>query len=311
METVLITGASGFIGSHLANALADTHKVIAIDNESGNYSSTYNLERLKNHDNVVFEKQDITNKEAIQIIFETYKPDVVVHLAAKAGVRASLEKPIDYVIANVQGTVTMLEVASKNNVKKFLHGSSSSVYGNNAKVPFSEDDKTDNPISPYAATKKASEALCASYHYSSGMPIICFRFFTVYGERGRPDMAIYKFITAIAHEKPITVYGDGTRRDYTYVGDIVRGITAGMNADFKFEIVNLGNSHPVDLPFLISTIEEAVGKKAVIQKEPLQTGDVTQTYADVSKAKSLLSWEPQTSLQDGIIKTVGWWNEHH
>ncbi len=311
---ILITGAAGFIGSHTADALlkrGDT--VIAIDNFNTYYSpkdKKANMEPAKKHKNYTQYAKDILDMEGMKAIFRQEMPDKVIHLAARAGVRPSLEDPQLYVDVNVKGLVNMLELSREFKVKNFVFGSSSSVYGANKKVPFSETDAVNNPISPYAATKRAGELMCATYHHLYSLNISCMRFFTVYGPRGRPDMAPYKFTKAIMEGKEITMYGDGTtKRDYTYIDDIVSGIIAGLDKNYAFEIFNLGNSKTVPLKDFIATIERAVGKKAKIKKMPLQPGDVTITYADLTKSRKMLGYDPKTSIDEGIRNFVDWYRE--
>jgi UDP-glucuronate 4-epimerase len=233
--------------------------------------------------------------------------DVIVHLAARAGVRPSIAQPAIYADVNVNGTVTLLETAKKNNIKKFVFASSSSVYGNNKKVPFSENDNVDFPISPYAATKKAGELICHTYHHLNGIAMTCLRFFTVYGPRQRPDLAIHKFAMLIEDGKPIPVYGDGSMmRDFTYIDDIIDGTMAAIDKCAGYHIYNLGESRPVTVNTLIGEIEKALGKKAVIERLPLQPGDVERTYADVTKARRDLGYNPNTEISDGLRRFVEW-----
>jgi UDP-glucuronate 4-epimerase len=233
--------------------------------------------------------------------------DVIVHLAAKAGVRPSIAQPAIYADVNVNGTVMLLEAAKKNDIKKFVFASSSSVYGNNKKVPFSEDDNVDFPISPYAATKKAGELICHTYHHLSGMAITCLRYFTVYGPRQRPDLAIHKFTRLIEGGKAIPVYGDGSMtRDFTYIDDIINGTVAAIEKCAGYNIYNLGESRPITVSALIGEIEKAVGKKAKIERLPLQPGDVERTYADVTKAHRDLGYNPNTEISVGLKRFVEW-----
>jgi UDP-glucuronate 4-epimerase len=244
--------------------------------------------------------------------FEKEKVDIVVHLAAQAGVRYSLINPFVYQKTNVLGTLNLLELARKYKIKKFIFASSSSVYGNNEKVPFSENDKVNNPASLYGATKIAGEAICKSYHSLYKIPICILRFFTVYGPWGRPDMAYFKFTKAILENKKIDVYNFGKMsRDFTYIDDIVDGVLKAMKYDFKFEIFNLGNNKPVDLLYFIKVIEKAVGKKAKKQMVGMQKGDVRRTWADIKKAKKLLSWQPETNIEEGIGKFVEWHRKYY
>ena len=311
---VLVTGGAGFIGSNLCERLlAEKHRVVCVDNFDNYYSPEIKRKNISGFSNgFVFYEADIRDTAALAGIFEKEKIDVVVHLAGKVGVRASLSIPKEYVEVNVVGTLNLLELSKEFKVKKFVFGSSSSVYGNNLKVPFSERDSADCPISTYAATKRAAELLCRAYHRLHGLPVVCFRFFTVYGPRGRPDMAIYKFTKLISEGRPVDRYGDGTsKRDYTFVSDVVDGITASLKKDFGFEIINLGDSNVVELNYLISLIENAVGKKAVISQKQLQPGDVDITYADISKAGKLLGYSPKVKIEEGIKKFVMWYKNEN
>jgi len=312
---ILVTGCAGFIGSHVSEALLERGDfVVGLDEVNDYYDvkiKENNLRILKNHKNFVFYKEDIRNFKGLKRIFAKEKPEKIVHLAARAGVRPSIEQPLLYEEVNVKGTMHLLELAKEYKVKSFVFASSSSVYGNQKKVPFSETDDVNNPISPYAATKKAGELLCYTYHHLYNMKITCLRFFTVYGPRGRPDMAPYKFTKAILAGKPIQRFGDGkTKRDYTYIADIVKGVVAAADAELGFEIINLGNHKPVELNKLISTIENATGKKAIMEQMPMQLGDVEITYADISKAKKLLNYKPETSIEEGMQSFVKWYKEN-
>ncbi|HEY6046716.1 MAG TPA: GDP-mannose 4,6-dehydratase, partial [Pyrinomonadaceae bacterium] len=255
---------------------------------------------------------DIRDRHALEEAFHETEYDCIVHLAARAGVRPSLTEPRLYLETNVNGTLNLLELARKNSVKQFVFGSSSSVYGVNPKVPFSEDDPIFNPISPYAATKAAGELICHTYAHLYDMRIVCLRFFTVYGARQRPDLAIHKFAKLISAGKPIPVFGDGTtRRDYTYVDDIIAGVRASMDYDqTKYEVINLGESRTVELRELISLLEEALGARAQIDRQPPQPGDVPQTFADISKARKLLGYDPQTDIETGIRRFIAWFRAH-
>jgi len=231
-----------------------------------------------------------------------------VHLAARAGVRPSLKEPQLYVETNVNGTMNMLEMARRHGVKQFVFGSSSSVYGVNEKVPFAEEDPIFNPISPYAATKAAGELICHTYSHLYDMRIVCLRFFTVYGARQRPDLAIHKFAKLISEGRPIPVFGDGsTRRDYTYIDDIIAGVRAAVDYDrSNYEVINLGESRTVELRELIALIENELGTRAEIDRQPPQPGDVPQTFADISKARRLLNYNPQTQIEIGIERFIEW-----
>ncbi len=316
MKTFLITGASGFIGSTLADKLLKLgNRIINIDNMSNFYDidiKAGNVSSALINPLYFFYESDICDFVALEDIFKNSKIDFIIHLAARAGVRPSIEDPLLYEKDNGLGTVSILEMARKYNVKKIVLASSSSVYGNNKKTPFNEEDVVDYAISPYAATKKANEIMGHVYHKLFDIDMIFLRFFTVYGPRQRPDLAIHKFTELILNDKPITMFGDGSSaRDYTYIDDIVDGIIKSIDYlethESVYEIINLGNNHPVKLKTLINTIEKAVNKKAVIINEPMQPGDVEITFADISKAKRLLNYEPKTSFEDGIKKFVEWY----
>ncbi len=308
--SIIVTGCAGFIGSHTAEELLKQgERVIGIDEVNDYYSvkqKEKNLDILRQYKNFVFYKENIADYNAMERIFEKHKPEVVINLAARAGVRASIDNPFKYYESNVRGVLTLLEL-SKDKVKNFIHASSSSVYGDRTEVPFKEEDRTDKPLSPYAASKKAAEVLCYTYHHLYGLNTVCLRFFTVYGPRGRPDMAPFKFTKAIYEGKPITRFGDGTsQRDYTYVKDIVQGIVSCIEKDFGFEIINLGNNKPVKLNDFIATIEKILGKKAKIVEKEMPKADVRITCADISKAKRLLNYEPKTTLEEGMKIFIDW-----
>ena len=312
-KNVLITGGAGFIGSHLVDALLSEGgwRVTVVDDFNTFYPPEIkraNIARHTENPSFTLHEADITDASAMRSVFGSGF-DVVVHLAAWAGVRPSLLNPKLYADVNVMGTLNLLELAKEFKVPQFVFGSSSSVYGVNEKVPFSEDDLINQTISPYAATKAAGEHLCHAYSHLYGFRTVCLRFFTVYGPRQRPDLAIHKFADLIRNGKPIQMFGDGTtRRDYTYVDDIIQGVRASMEYDAsQFEVFNLGESETVELHALISLLEESVGKKAVIDRQPMQPGDVPVTYADISKARRLLGYAPSTRIQEGIPKFVEWY----
>jgi len=312
---ILVTGGAGFIGSHVCDALlARGDIVICVDNLNSYYSQKRKIKNiLPNLDNpnFFFYVKNIAFKDKIESVFKKHKIDKVIHLAARAGVRFSIERPDLYEESNVQGTINLLELSKEYNVQNFVFASSSSVYGNNKKIPFSETDDVNKPISPYAASKRACELFCFTYHHLFNLKITCLRFFTVYGPRGRPDMAPYLFTKAIIEGTPIKQFGDGSsKRDYTYIDDIVQGVLSALDKNLNFEIINLGNSSPVSLNEFISTVEEAVGKKATKKILPMQPGDVPITYADITKAKRLLNYSPKTSLKEGIKKFVDWYKEN-
>ena len=309
---ILITGGAGFIGSTLADKLLEkNNKIVVIDNFNDYYSPKLKEKNIKhNLDNKNYKlyRGDICDKNLLSKIFEENKIDVVVHIAASAGVRPSIENPLSYVKNNIEGTVNILEVMKRKNVQRIVFASSSSIYGNCKEEIFSEDLKVSEPISPYAASKSACEQFLYTYSKLFDIQVVALRFFTVFGPRQRPDLAIRKFIDLIKENKPIPVYGDGTTiRDYTYVDDIVDGIIGAINYnDTPYEIINLGGGAPVSLNEMISTIEKVLNKKAKIEHLPMQLGDVNKTAADITKAKKLLNYNPKTSFKEGIIKFIEW-----
>ncbi|MBI1912615.1 MAG: GDP-mannose 4,6-dehydratase [Deltaproteobacteria bacterium] len=311
---IIVTGGAGFIGSHLTTHLLERgEKVVVIDDFNNFYDPALKRENVKpflpNPDYKLYEA-DIRNKEKVFEIFRTEKPDAVCHLAARAGVRPSIEDPLLYEEVNCVGTLNLLEAVRNIGIGNFVFASSSSVYGINSKVPFSEEDPITCPISPYASTKRAGELMCFTYSHLFNIPSTCLRFFTVYGERGRPDMAIAKFTKLIWEDREIPVYGDGSaQRDFTYVGDIVGGIQNALYKPSKYEIVNLGGANTVVLKKLITLIEDNVGKKAKINYLPVAPGDVPITYADVTKARKLLGFEPKVRIEEGISRYVKWFFE--
>lgn len=312
---ILVTGAAGFIGSHVCKYFAGQgHHVTGLDNFDPFYPRKFkelNLDQLKQLAGFSFYEADIRNSKALQDIFSGNKIDVVIHLAAKAGVRPSIESIGEYYDVNINGTVCLLEAMKAHGVKKMLFASSSSVYGNNPKVPFSETDPVDNPISPYASTKKSGELLCHVYTHLHGFDITCLRFFTVFGPGQRPDLAIHKFARLIDEGKPIPFFGDGsTARDYTFIDDIVNGISCAFNNIDGFRIYNLGESRVIDLKKMVATIEKSLGKPAALNKLPMQQGDVNITYADVSKAKGEIGYNPKYDFETGINKFVEWYNNN-
>ncbi len=307
---VLVTGAAGFIGSHLTERLlSDGWQVVGVDNFDDFYDPKVkrrNLDKALQDKNFKLIEADIRDSESMEKTLAD-GIDAIVHLAARAGVRPSIEQPLLYADVNINGTMVLLEAANKNNIGKFIFGSSSSVYGNNKKIPFSEEDNVDFPISPYAATKKACELICHTYHSLYGISISCLRLFTVYGPRQRPDLAIHKFARLIEQDQPIPVFGDGSMmRDFTYIDDIVDGTVAAIEKCSGFEIYNLGESRPIKLSDLIAEIEAALGKKAEKQYLPAQPGDVQRTYADVTKAVRELGYQPRTHIKDGLASFVRW-----
>jgi UDP-glucuronate 4-epimerase len=309
----IVTGAAGFIGSHLSERLLkDGWSVVGVDNFDNFYDPQVKHDNIKDclrNRQFKLVEADIRDSAAMDKVTNE-GIDVIVHLAARAGVRPSIAQPALYADVNINGTVTLLEAAKKNNIKKFVFASSSSVYGNNKKVPFSEDNNVDFPISPYAATKKAGELICHTYHHLNKIAMTCLRFFTVYGPRQRPDLAIHKFARLIEDGKPIPVYGDGSMmRDFTYIDDIIDGTVGAIDKCAGYNIYNLGESRPITVNTLISEIEKALGKKAVIERLPLQPGDAERTYADVTKARRDLGYNPNTDISDGLKRFVEWFRQ--
>ena len=309
---ILITGGAGFIGSNLADSLLTKgHNITVIDNFNDYYNPAIkedNIVHNLNNPKYKLYRSDIEDLPTLKSIFSENKFDVVVHLAARAGVRPSLENPIAYVKTNIEGTVNILECMKENNIKKLVFASSSSVYGNCKSEIFSEDLKVTEPISPYAATKSSCEQIIYTYMHLYGINAVCLRFFTVYGPRQRPDLAITKFTNRIMQNQPIDMYGDGTtKRDYTFIDDIVAGITSAIDYNATpYEIINLGGGEPITLANMIKTIENAIGTKATINKMPMQPGDVNKTVCDWAKAHKLLGYTPSTTFANGIQKFIEW-----
>lgn len=322
MKGILITGGAGFIGSHLCEAiLKSNNKVYVVDNFNDYYDPIIKRDNIREIEFSMMKNKipqsrfqlyegDIRDKSVLDKVFKS-KIDMVIHLAAMAGVRYSISNPKLYLDVNIMGTLNLLKKCKENDINKFIFASSSSVYGNNKKVPFSEEDNVDFPISPYAATKKSGELLCYTYHYLYNMSIACLRFFTVFGPRQRPDLAIHKFTKLIMEDKAIPFYGDGsTERDYTYIEDIVGGILNTMKwidkDEYKYDIFNLGGDHTVSLREMVETIEAVLGKKAQYKMLPMQPGDVNRTCADISHSKEKIGYEPKVSFRAGIIEFVNW-----
>ncbi len=309
---IFITGAAGFIGSHVAQALLSRgDRVFGLDNFDPFYDRALkeeNLAALRDRPEFSFLEGDIRDAGTLARWGSGIRPDAVIHLAAKAGVRPSVADPAGYADVNVNGTIRVLEWARERGIPKVLFASSSSVYGGNTKVPFSEDDFVDHPVSPYAATKKAGELLCHTYCHLYGMNVAALRFFTVYGPRQRPEMAIHKFTRRILEGKEIDLFGDGSsRRDYTYIDDIVSGVLGALNAPPGYRVYNLGESATISLSDLVSLLEKACGRPAVRRSTPPQPGDVPITYADISRAKAEIGYAPHTSIEKGIVRFVDWY----
>ncbi|MBW6514805.1 MAG: SDR family NAD(P)-dependent oxidoreductase [Candidatus Syntrophosphaera sp.] len=314
-DPILVTGGAGFIGSHLCEALLQKgSRVICLDNFCSFYAPLIkraNISACLENPSFTLVEADITDPQALESVFATHKPALVAHLAAMAGVRPSIADPELYARVNVLGTLNLLQLCARHGVDKFIFASSSSVYGNNPQIPFSESDRVDDPISPYAATKKAGELLCHTWHHLYGISMLCLRFFTVYGPRQRPDLAIHKFLGLMARGEMIPVFGDGSSsRDYTYVADTVNGILGALDYVQNhpcYEIINLGNDRGVRLDGMIAVLEEVTGMKARQEHLPPQEGDVLRTRADISKARRLLGYDPSTSFEQGIARFWEWW----
>ncbi|MDZ7260652.1 MAG: GDP-mannose 4,6-dehydratase [candidate division KSB1 bacterium] len=311
---ILVTGGAGFIGSHLNEYLLQQgHRIDCLDNFNDYYDPEIKRRNisfaLQNPSFKLFEG-DILDIQLLSEIFHQKGYDVIVHLAARAGVRPSIQQPLLYQEVNVRGTMNLLEMAKTYGVKKFIFASSSSVYGNNKKLPFSEKDFVDCPVSPYAATKRAGEIIAYTYHHLYNISVWCLRFFTVYGPRQRPDMAIHKFTDLISRGKPVPLYGDGNaRRDFTYITDIIQGVVAAIERCNGYNIYNLGESRFVKVMDVITLIEDYLGKKAKIEKLPPQMGDVPITYADIEKARRELGYNPIVSIEEGLKKFITWYKE--
>lgn len=313
--SILVTGGAGFIGSHLVDRLLGAgESVCVLDNFNPFYDPAVkrsNIEAHLEHENYQLIEADIRDKAAVEACFERCSIQEVIHLAAMAGVRPSIEDPSLYQEVNLIGTMNLLEAMRARSIKKLIFASSSSVYGNNEKVPFAESDPVDHPISPYASTKKSGELMVYTYHHLYDIDSVCLRFFTVYGPRQRPEMAIHLFTRKIFQGEEILVFGDGSsRRDYTYIDDIVDGILACRSQKFGYEALNLGRSDTIHLAGLIEKIEKQSGRKARIQRLPIQAGDVRQTFADISKARRLINFEPKVSLDAGLQRFIEWYNQN-
>lgn len=314
---VLVTGGAGFIGSHVSEALLRRgDRVLALDNFHPFYDPTLKRRNVKAvyraHPDGDFAlcEADIRDKEALTLAFESFQPEAVIHLAACAGVRPSIEHPEEYFDVNLMGTVRLMDAMAEHGVTRLVFASSSSVYGNNEKTPFSESDPVDHPISPYAATKKAGELAVHTWHHLKGLSCACLRFFTVYGPRQRPDLAITKFANLMLEGKPIPVFGDGaTRRDYTYVADTVDGVVRALDwtqTPDRYGVFNLGESRTISLSEMIETLEHALDVKAEITRLPAQPGDVERTWADIARAREVLGYNPTTTFEEGIEQFVRW-----
>jgi len=314
VASILLTGGAGFIGSHLGERLLQRgDRVVAVDNFDPFYDPALKRDNVMpclTNPRYRLVSADIRDAPAMEAILQEERFDAVVHLAARAGVRPSIAEPVLYADVNLRGTAVLLEACRRSGVKRFVFGSSSSVYGNQNKVPFSEDDPVANPVSPYAATKAAGELLCYAQHHIHGFDVTCLRFFTVYGPRQRPEMAIHKFAREILDGRPLPRFGDGSsERDYTYVDDIIEGVVRAMDRPAGFRIYNLGESRRVPLATLIALLEKEIGAPAKIQALPDQPGDVRTTWADIARARADLEYDPKVPIEEGIRRFVAWLSE--
>ena len=309
---ILVTGAAGFIGYNLCKSLVkDKFQVLGIDNLNSYYDPALKLARLtqiKSNNNFTFEKADIADRKALAKLFQTFRPQKVINLAAQAGVRYSIQNPYAYLDSNLTGFLNILELCRYNDVEGLIYASSSSVYGANKKIPFSTDDQTDHPLALYGATKKANELMAHSYSHLYGLPTTGLRYFTVYGPWGRPDMAMYLFADGIMKDKPIKVYNHGKmKRDFTFIDDIVSGTQKAIEKNYLCEVFNLGNNKSENLMDMLGIIEECIGKKAEIDFQPIQPGDVLESFADIEKSTKLLNYNPTTDIQEGIPQFIDWY----
>lgn len=315
MATYLVTGAAGFIGSKVAEMLlADGHTVVGLDNLNEAYDvrlKRWRLDQINDHAGFTFRHLDVGNREALeQVVFQAHRFDAVLNLAARAGVRQSVEDPWVYQQTNVVGTLNLLELCRAYDVPKFVLASTSSLYGKENEQPFHEDQNTDHPLSPYAASKKAAEVLCYTYHYLYNLDVTVFRYFTVYGPAGRPDMSLFRFVQWISEGRPVTIFGDGTQsRDFTYVDDVAAGTIAGLKP-LGFEIVNLGSDSPLVLLDTVRLIERTVGKDARLEFQARHPADVLATWADISRAEQLLGWRPQYDFESGVYCLAEWYRNN-
>ena len=311
-DIILVTGCAGFIGMHLCKKLFDLgFSVIGLDNLNDYYDIRLKLKRLsllQSNENFTFIDSDIGDMKNLDKVFKDYSPNKVVNLAAQAGVRYSLINPNSYMHSNILGFMNILECCRHNDIEGLVYASSSSVYGGNEKIPFSESDSVDSPISIYAASKKANELMAHSYSHLFNIPTTGLRFFTVYGPWGRPDMAMYIFAEKILNDQPINVFNNGKmKRDFTYIDDIISGLISAINYNYDCEVFNLGNSKSENLMDVISMIEKKLGKKATIQFEPMQPGDVQKTYADINHANNMLGYDPKTDIKEGLNAFLDWY----
>jgi UDP-glucuronate 4-epimerase len=315
-ETIMVTGAAGFIGFHVSRRLLEMgHAVVAVDNLNPYYDVALKKDRLKilqSNKAFYFHQQDIADLKGLREIFRRHPVERVCHLAAQAGVRYSLQDPFAYEKSNLAGFLNLLELVRRHRVRNFVYASSSSVYGGNAKIPFSVDDRVDRPISLYAATKKANELMAHAYSHLYEIPCTGLRYFTVYGPWGRPDMALFLFTDAILNHRPVQVYNYGRmKRDFTFIDDIVDGTLAALERPFSCELFNLGNSDTLELLDFINILEEELGVRAEKEMLPIQPGDVPETAADIQKSRELLGFNPHTPLREGVRRFVGWYRDYY
>lgn len=313
MKKIVVTGCAGFIGHKVAEKLLDQGcEVLGLDNLNDYYDvrvKQWRLSNLQKKDKFIFKAADICDLPLMKELLGDFKPEAIINLAARAGVRASVADPFIYLETNTKGTLNLLECCKELKIKKFLLASTSSVYGLD-EIPFSESNACNKPLSPYAATKKGAEAMCHTYHYLYGLDVVIPRFFTVYGPAGRPDMSIFIFIDRIMKGLPLPLFGDGSqKRDFTYVDDIAEGVIKSLQLT-GYNTINLGGDHPVEINYIIKLIEEVLGNKAVIETSPRHAADIMATWADISQAKKLMSWQPTVSIEDGIARTIAWFKEN-
>ena len=310
MQSYIVTGSAGFIGSRVSALLMERgHRVTGVDDLSDGYDprlKEWRLAQLRSEELFSFHRADIRDIRSLSGVFASGAHDAVINLGARAGVRQSVEDPWIYAETNFTAVINLLELCREHGISKFVQASTSSAYGDDTPSPFRETAPASMPLSPYAASKKAAEALCYSYHYLHGIDTTVFRFFTVYGPAGRPDMSIFRFVRAVAEDEPITLFGDGGERDFTHVDDVARGVVAGIRP-VGYEIVNLGSDRPAKITQVISLIEDAFGKTAAIETLPRPAADVASTWADISKARQLLGWRPEIDLETGVRGVVQWY----
>ena len=311
---ILVTGSAGFIGWKVTKKILERgDQVVGLDNLNTYYDprmKEWRLQTLQGFKNFSFIKEDITNYEGLEQLFKNHSFDAIINLAARAGVRASLEDPWIYYDTNVRGTLNLLECSRRNGTKKFVLASTSSLYGADNPLPFREDANTDSPLSPYAASKKAAEVLCSTYHYLYGIDVTVLRYFTVYGPAGRPDMSLFRFVKWISEGRPVIVFGNGRQeRDFTYVDDIAQGTLAALKP-MGYEVINLGSDKPIVLIEALRLVEELLGKKANVEFMPRHPSDVLATWASIGKAEKLLNWKPETPFEGGVQQLVAWYREN-